>query len=256
VTEQHQPAAAAPTSGARSTGARLAVLAAIVLVVGGVVVAGVVQSRQSAPSVAADAATPTTISDASAAQPWGVRYNSAPGKPTLAIWEDFQCPFCAELEAANGAGIVALADAGKVNLIWRPTTFIDQGEGAVTGPNPLSSHRATTAWGCAIDAGKAREYHALLFAQQAPPAHEGRGWSDQQLLDFATQVGITGDAKTAFDACYASRKYDAWVTNSYAAFTSEAVPGTPAGYLDGTELTPDQLADPAVLAELVGKATT
>ena len=245
-----------PDRGSSRTALRLGVLAVIVVVVGGIAVVGLLQSRQSTPQVSATAATPTTINDGTGEQPWGVRYNSAPGKPTLAIWEDFQCPYCAQFEATDGAAVRALADAGKVNLVWRPTTFIDQGEGAQTGPHPRSSHRATMAWGCAIDAGKGAEYHDLLFAQQAPPTQEGRGWSDQQLLDFATQVGISGDAKTAFDTCVSTKKYDSWATNSYAAFVSEAVPGTPAGFLDGTELTPAQLTDPASLAALVEKATT
>lgn len=235
------------------TGLRMGILGLILLSVVGIAVWGLMSSRANAPTVDAQAATPTTILDGSGSTPWGVQYNSAPGKPVLAIWEDFQCPYCSQLEQANGAGIRALADAGKVTLIWRPTVFLDGSPASQAGPNPNSSVRATMAWGCAIDAGKGADFHAYLFAHQ--PAKEGTGWTDDELATFASDVGITGSALDTFKACYTSHKYQSWVKNSYAAFESEGVAGTPAGFLNGTELTPDQLADPAMLADLVSKAT-
>ncbi len=242
-------------STARSNGAtfRLLMLGLIFLGVVGIAVWGLLSSRSSEPTVNPAAAVPTTILDGSGSTPWGVQYNNAPGKPVLAIWEDFQCPYCAQLERVNGTGIRALADAGKITLIWRPTVFLDGSPASQSGPNPDSSVRATAAWGCAIDAGKAADFHAYLFAHQ--PTTEGTGWSDAELQDFASKVGINGAALETFKTCYSSAKYASWVKNSYAAFESEGVAGTPAGYLNGTELTPDQLADPATLADLVAKAT-
>ena len=244
-----------PPSTSRSTGSamRLTILGVIFLAVVGIAVWGLLSSRSNAPAVDPQAAVPTTILDGNGSTPWGVQYNSAPGKPVLAIWEDFQCPYCAQLEKVNGAGIRALADAGKITLIWRPTVFLDGSPGSQSGPNPNSSVRATAAWGCAIDAGKGADFHAYVFAHQ--PAIEGAGWSDAELQTFASSVGITGSALDTFKSCYTSAKYASWVKNSYAAFESEGVAGTPAGYLNGTELTPDQLADPATLADLVAKAT-
>ena len=64
------------------------------------------------------------------------------------------------VEKANGAGIEALANQGKIRLIWRPTTFLD---GNLKND---SSSRAAAAWGCAIDAGKAAEYHNTIYANQ------------------------------------------------------------------------------------------
>ena len=196
--------------------------------------------------------TVTAPSIASKIDGYGLVFNAA-AKPQIDIWEDFQCPYCSQLELANGVGIQALADAGKITLIWRPTVFLDGSPASQAGPNPNSSVRATMAWGCAIDAGKGAEFHTYLFAHQ--PAKEGTGWSDDQLTTYASDVGITGSALDTFKACYSSRKYESWVKNSYAAFESEGVAGTPAGFLNGTELTPDQIADPTVLAELVSKAT-
>ena len=72
---------------------------------------------------------------------FGVPYGSAAaGAPVLEVWEDFQCPSCGAVEAANGDGIAKLAEDGKVTLIWRPTTFLDKNLGndraASTAPSP------------------------------------------------------------------------------------------------------------------------
>ena len=45
--------------------------------------------------------------------------------PVLQVWEDPQCPACAAVEKANGAGIEELATTGKVQLYYRPTAFLD-----------------------------------------------------------------------------------------------------------------------------------
>ena len=126
--------------------------------------------------------------------PYGTGWTSADEAklPTLEIWEDFQCPACKQVEAASGAQIQALADEGKVKLLYRPATFLDVSLAAdnQANGNPNSSARATSAWGCAIDAGKTGEYHSAVFDIQ--PAEEGVGYSDQQLIDLGTTVGIDG----------------------------------------------------------------
>lgn len=207
-------------------------------------------------SIVADAARPVGALDATNSNAFGVPYKTNAGKPTLAIWEDFQCPYCHDFETSMGTTVTKLADEGKVTLIWRPTTFLDAGQAEQTGPNPNSSARATAAWGCAIDAGKAAQYHQTLFANQPPVAEEGKGWTDQQLLDFGKQVGITGDAYSTFQSCFAAKTYAQWTTNSYLTFVNNAVPGTPTAYLNGTEV-PNLLSlTPPALEDMIAKATT
>ncbi len=115
-------------------------------------------------------------------------------------------PGCAQLEATMGDQIEQLAEAGKVNLVWRPATFLDPHFASVS-PNPNSSQRAAAAWGCAIDAGKSAEYHKTVFANQ--PATEGDGWTDEQLLEFGKQAGLTGEAYTTFETCFNDKTYAA-----------------------------------------------
>ena len=105
-----------------------------------------------------DAALPAGVLTADSATPFGVPYgNGGADVPVLELWEDFQCPACGALEEANGAGIEQLAEEGLVQLIYRPTAFLDANLGND------SSHRAVAAWGCAIDAGKTLEFHNAVW---------------------------------------------------------------------------------------------
>ena len=168
------------------------------------------------------------------------------GVPTLQLWEDFQCPACGQLEKANGAGIQQLAKDGKINLIYRPTTFLD---------NNLkndSSKRSTAAFGCAIDAGKGLEYHDALYANQ--PANEGDGWTDEQLASYASTAGITGDALKTWNTCYTERKFLGWALNSTQVFTEGDFQGTPTGLLNGNDIDIKTLADQAALEKAVADA--
>lgn len=204
--------------------------------------ASTVQPDPSAPS-------PKGVLPADDEHAYGVPYGKgAPGAPTLAIWEDFQCPACGSVEQANGAGIAKLAEDGTVNLIWRPTTFLDRNLGND------ASIRAVGAWGCAIDAGKAREFHDVIYANQ--PETEGGGWTDEQLIGFADGAGITGAAKDAFTACVTAGTYQPWAANSSQIFYDSNIQGTPYASLDGQEVATEILADQAKLTELVTAAAS
>ena len=217
----------------------------LVVVVGIIAIAVVAKSTDTTgtpATVAADAAAalPTGVIASGDPNEYGLPYNpAAEGAPVLTIWEDFQCPSCAALEKKNGAGIISLADEGKVQLIWRPTTFLDLRVGND------ASVRAVAAWGCAADAGKALEFHGLVYKNQ--PATEGDGYSDEQLLTFAVGAGIAGPALDTFNNCVAGRTYTGWAANSYDSFLKEEVPGTPAGYLNGILLDGGVLSDPVAL---------
>jgi protein-disulfide isomerase len=232
----------------------VAILAAVLLIVG----LGYWGSRKSDSSasgtIVTDAKIPTGVLGASDTNAWGVPYKTTANKPVLAIWEDFQCPVCGNFEKTMGSTVTKLADEGKVTLIRRPTTFLDEGQAETQGPNPNSSARAAAAWGCAIDAGKSEPYHNIVFANQ--PATEGDGWSDAQLMAFGSQVGITGDAFTAFQKCYTDKVYPQWVTNSYQTFINDAIPGTPTAFLNGTEVPSATLNDAAALTKLIQDKTT
>lgn len=204
-------------------------------------------SSTAAPSVTASAdpsaKQPEGTLDAQNADAYGVPYGSNPDAPVLAIWEDLQCPACKAVEDANGAGIEKLADEGIVRLVWRPTTFLD------TNLGNDSSVRATAAWGCAIDAGKAKEFHNTVYANQ--PEKEGTGYTDDQLVTFAEDSGITGADLDTFKACMKDGTYLAWAANSTAMFYSSGAGGTPTAIFNGQQVPTATLVDEAALRAFV-----
>lgn len=199
------------------------------------------------PSPNPSAAVPTGVYDATGEVPWGVPVGTAPATaPLLALWEDFQCPACGSLEEINGAGLQGLAQDGKVRLVWRPTTFLDNNLG-----NQASAF-AVSAWGCAIDAGKTTEYHDTLYSNQ--PTTEGEGWTQEQLIQFGEQAGISGAPLDTFRQCVNDNTYLGWAVNSTQAFYDANIQGTPYGTLNGQPIETKVLADPAALEKAIADA--
>ena len=235
---------------------------AVVVVVGAIIGGAVWQSRSSS-STSASSTLPSP--DPSAALPKGVVATGdnafavpvgtpKAGAPVLQVWEDFQCPICGATEAANGAGIQALASSGAAQLYYRPVAFLDRNLASqnISAGTTNSSHRAIAAWGCAIDAGKGLEYHNIIYANQ--PSNEGGGYTTAQLLDFGKQAGITGDAYTTFEKCVNDNTYLGWAVNADNEMSSHGISGTPTGILNGTELPQGTLSDKAALDAAVAAA--
>lgn len=200
------------------------------------------------PSADPNAPLPSGALPADDERAFGVLYagTATPDAPVLEIWEDFQCPACGAVEQANGAGIESLADAGKIQLVWRPTTFLDRNLG-----NDASA-RATSAFGCAVDAGKAKEFHGTVFANQ--PEQEGTGWTNEELIAFGGEAGITGADLDTFTQCVTDGTYLGWAANSTEVFYTSNIPGTPLAKLNGVEIPTEILVDQATLEQLVDEA--
>jgi protein-disulfide isomerase len=232
---------------ARQRRVNLLIGGGLLVVIGLIVGAVVYNSNQSSsgsglamPAVDPAAPLPKTVLPSSAPQAYGVPFGtSAATKSTVQVWEDFQCPICAQFEATQGAAVQQLATDGKIYLVYRPASFLDTSF-------PQSNHssaRAVSAWGCAIDAGVGEKYHNVVFANQ--PTKEGQGYTDTQLLAFGTDAGLSGSAYDTFATCVNAHTYLGWAVNSAQAFTDAGIPGTPTVILDGTEIPSAQLGDAA-----------
>jgi len=199
---------------------------AVVVVIVGAIVAIVLVANKSANSVAL----PNTVTSPT----YGFPVGSAPSTtPTVQLFEDFQCPICAQFErGGNVAALEASALAGNMQLSLHPMIFIDQNQ------NNDSSIRATNAWGCAINAGVGVRYHSTVFRNQ--PKVEGTGYTQAQLIQFGVDSGIKGAALTTFTKCVNSTTYQPWANKSEDYASSKGVNGTPTILVNGKpfDLTP------------------
>ena len=168
----------------------------------------------------------------------------AAGLPTIEIWEDFQCPACGALENANGEYIQSLAKEGTVNLVYRPTSLLD------SSSNNNSSKRAISAWGCAFDQGKNIEYHNEVFRNQP----QGKtGWTDEELLQFGSAVGLEGESYANFSQCVADLTYLEWAVNSTEIFYNQEIGSTPTVLLNGVKIPNEIAATPELLNQEISK---
>ncbi len=168
--------------------------------------------------------------------------------PRVELYEDFQCPACGQLEKVNSENILAAGEKDEINLTLHPMIFLDRN----FPESKRSSLRSTMAWGCAVDAGKTVEYHSGVFEMQ--PAQEGKGFTDDQLINLAKKVGITDAALTDFEDCFSSAKYQAWAENSQLHAQDRGVPGTPAMYINDAVVDSNTIYDKDLFAQAVAAA--
>lgn len=149
--------------------------------------------------------------------------------PTLVLWEDPQCPFCAQFHQTFDGLLADLQAQGLLNVEYRMVSFLD----FVLEDSKNASHRAVNAIGCALDISPvaADAYHKTVYANH--PATEGQGWTDTQLIAFADQMKITDVEKNAFKACLARAPYLSWSDRTTQLFAQAGFNGTPTLQING-----------------------
>lgn len=164
--------------------------------------------------------------------------------PVVHIYEDFQCPWCGLLEQTSGEAFTKAAQAGEIQLTYTLMSFLD---GNLRND---SSIRAANAAMCADDQGAFVPYHAKLYAEQP---EEGAGWTDQQLIDTADQVGV--DDIEAFTGCLDDETHFDYVRDMQTRSNQEGVTGSPRVFIDGEELGGEDmnnlLYDPTALTAIL-----
>lgn len=214
---------------------------AVLVVVAGIIAIGVLNrggDSGSGDTPSADSPLPTGIT---AETGYGFQVSNPEGKPSVEIFEDFQCPACRNFEQTYGPTVQELAAAGEIGLTYRTMTFLDN--------NLQTDHsvRAANAFGCSIDAGKGEAYHNAVYANQ--PENEGSGWTDEQLKQWGADVGITGEAKTTFDQCVDAGTYKGWALLSNQAAFDDGITGTPTVQVNGEKLPDAALSSEQALRE-------
>lgn len=166
------------------------------------------------------------------------------GAPTVTVYEDFQCPICAQLESAVGATLGELGTAGDIVLRYHVMNFLDD-KFSVKQSTPV----ATGAF-CAADQGKFMEFHDAAFAGQHP---EAQSIPEASLDAFATKAGVPDI--TAWKACVKAGKYDSYVAASNNSAGEQGVTGTPTVKINGTVADLGTIATPEGLRKAVADAT-
>ena len=223
----------------------IVVLLVVVAIIGGAWWFSRKSSGPSGPDAAA--ASPKGVNTTTYAYP--VNNAAPPTAPVVQAWEDFQCPGCKGFEEKYGSTLYPAALKGDINLQLRPTTFLD----GASGHSKSASALATAAWGCAIDAGKALEYHSAVYAL---PQSSPTNFTPDQLIGVAEQVGITGGALDTFRSCLTSSPpmYAGWAANSQAQFEADGISGTPTLIVNGKDLDLAKVTTPESLLAAIQAA--
>jgi protein-disulfide isomerase len=199
-----------------------AILLAAVVVVGALVLTS--GSTPAKPMVApfapqASMLTPTSIhSD-------GLTLGDANAPHTLNLWEDFQCPHCADFTRDAEPQVVAnFVVTGKLKLVYHDFLVID-----TTGTESLDAANAAR---CASDQGMFWPYHDWLFTNQY--SENSGAYTKDRLKTIGQMVGIKD--LTTFNSCVDNGTHNTDVTNEQSQISS-SWQGTPTLIIDnGTPL--------------------
>jgi protein-disulfide isomerase len=152
---------------------------------------------------------------------------------TVIVYEDFLCPFCGELEKNTHEELAQLADAGKVQVEYRPIVFLSQA-------GPYSARATLMWWLVAQQDGDdvAKKFHDLLFANQ--PSEQGPFHSRDDLYTLAGQAGADTDK---LKAAVENQEGVNEVTDATKAAEKLGIKGTPTIFLDGKQFTNGRTVD-------------
>lgn len=179
----------------------------------------------------------STPSSVSAADGYGITFNAdLKGKPTVDLWEDFQCPVCKQFELVNGSYMQKLVTEKKAKVVYHLLSFI--------GPESVLAANASA---CAADENKFLPFHAYLYTTQGT---ENSGiWSNAGLVSAGSVVGLTD---SRFKSCVNNGTYSKWVTKIANDGQDKKIDATPTVFVNGKEIDrKTQYFDPAAFTAAV-----
>jgi protein-disulfide isomerase len=137
---------------------------------------------------------------------------------TLQVWEDFQCPFCKQVNLdALDTVERTYVDSGQVRIEFHHYAFL--------GAESIAAAEASE---CANEQHQFWPYHDALFATQAG---ENRGaFSTAKLKQLARATGLD---TTAFDSCLDSGRYRQVVQDERREGQRLGISSTPTFFVNG-----------------------
>jgi protein-disulfide isomerase len=210
------------------------VLGLVVVVVGGYFVIS------SLDSTGEDAAAPSGVDG------YSIVVGEESAGTTIRIYEDLQCPACAQFEAATADDVSQAVDAGAVKVDYRMVSFLDD-----ASTNDYSSRALNAALVTLDTAGVEafRELHDTLYAQQ--PAEGGDGFTDDELVQLAVDAGAE---ESAVRPGIEDKVYAQWIENATDQMSKDGVNGTPTVFVDGERVEGDPVT--AVQEALAGASAS
>lgn len=167
----------------------------------------------------------------------------------VVVYEDFQCPFCAQFEQALSSTLDQNVDDGTIRIVYRPLAFLDR-----ASTTDYSSRALETA-ACTLDDGGTEAFFALhtaLFANQPPEG--GEGLSDEELATLAGDAGADADVVAQ---CQDDDTYAGWVKAATDAASKDGVSSTPTYLVDGEQVEfTDVTSAPTALQEAIDAAAS
>lgn len=147
------------------------------------------------------------------------------GATEVDIYLDFMCPGCGQFDIAHRDEMRTMISEGTATLIVHPLEYLNRSSMGTE----YSSRSANALATVANDSPE----HALAFIEilfDNQPAQGTEGLSDEQMAQFAVEVGVPQEVADSF----AEGKFRDWVTVASEQALSDGVTGTPSAFIDGS----------------------
>ena len=147
--------------------------------------------------------------------------------PNIKVYIDYQCPFCADFEAANAPQIKEWVASGSATLEVHPISFLDR-----ASTNDYSTRAANAAICVAENSPDSFfDFNSSLFENQ--PAEGSAGPENSQLYEQAVAIKVNNAAE--IKKCIEGNNYQKWIADTTTGLLGSGDPIPETDYkLEGT----------------------
>ena len=158
-------------------------------------------------------------------------------------YEDFRCSACLYFTQNFEPQIIQnYVETGKVYFTYHFFIVIDGNDGTD------ASYRSANAALCANEQGHFWDYHDTLYANQI--TESASLYTDARLATMAENLKLD---MTAFNTCYASKKYASVIQADITQGEKLNITGTPSIFINGTQVADFRNTIQSIDSALVGK---
>lgn len=152
---------------------------------------------------------------------------------TVDVYEDFQCPICAEYERSVGPTMTKLVQENKAQVRYHMISLASLD----TADNGFYSSRGANAGYCASDVSVDyfHAFHSYFYKSDVQPAEGAGGLANSEIIENAAKVkpALTGAKKTDFESCVTNKRHQALVQAITDKASQDGINGTPTIKVNG-----------------------